>query len=336
MAGLLSRWDRFYLKAYESMASHRFNFTTLTAEPNLIGIGRRGRGALRGRLNLFHRAAEWFEQREISSATFPGMGYSPARIQIVEGSSEQLELDDGSVDIILTDPPYHDDVQYHELSLPLRAWAGLTRIRKSNEAVAIPHSTSLSGHRRYRDVLMRIFRELHRVIRPDGRLVFSYANREPAAWVNLFAALKGSGFQPLAYTIVHSENEMDHGKRQGRACNLDLILELVPSSPIPLERWRPQAVFDTDEERFLRVVGDAFLESGTMVNGWEVKLVDRLRSEIFVQGLPPEGAIKLEPGAPVAHAPPSSIVAPSVQERGSRSAPPPPTDAPRAKGRPTA
>jgi len=29
MAGLLSRWDRYYLKSYESMAGHRFNFTTL-------------------------------------------------------------------------------------------------------------------------------------------------------------------------------------------------------------------------------------------------------------------------------------------------------------------
>ena len=39
MAGLLSRWDRYYLKSYESMASHRFNFTTLAVEPNVIGVG---------------------------------------------------------------------------------------------------------------------------------------------------------------------------------------------------------------------------------------------------------------------------------------------------------
>ena len=37
MAGLLSRWDRYYLKSYESMAGHRFNFTTFATEPNVLG-----------------------------------------------------------------------------------------------------------------------------------------------------------------------------------------------------------------------------------------------------------------------------------------------------------
>lgn len=287
MAGLLSRWDRFYLKAFESMAAHRFNFTTLTAETNIVGVGAHGRGTLRRRLHLFDRAAQWFEVQKVQTSSDeeakPRSVFSA--VSIVEGSSEHIDLEDRCVDVILTDPPYHDDVQYHELSLPLRAWAQLTRVRPAGEAVAIPHSAALSGHRRYRDVLMRIFRELHRVTKEDGRLIFSYANREPAAWVNLFAALKASGFQPLAYTIVHSENESDHAKKGGRACNLDLILEMVPTSPLPRETWRPEAVFDSDEERFLRVVGDAFLKSGAMVNGWEAKLVDQLKSEIFVRGV---------------------------------------------------
>src|SRR5699024_1950655 len=40
--------------------------------------------------------------------------------------------------------------------------------------------------------------------------------------------------------------------------------------------------FKTDEERYLIAVGEAFLESGTLINGWESRLVSRLRSEIFV------------------------------------------------------
>jgi hypothetical protein len=101
--------------------------------------------------------------------------------------------------------------------------------------------------------------------------------------VNLFAALRASGFQPFAYTILHSENESDHAKRNGRACNLDLILELAPGGGKVVEQWRPSPLFDTDEERFLMAVGDAFLECASMVNGWEVELVSRLRSEIFVR-----------------------------------------------------
>lgn len=191
-------------------------------------------------------------------------------------------LPDGSADLVLTDPPYHDDVQYHELSLPFRAWANLKRSRLLGEAVAIPHCATLSGHRAYRGVLRRIFGELRRVLKPNGRLLFSYANREPAAWVNLFGALRESGFRPLGYTILHSENEGDHAKRDGRACNLDLILELVPAGSPVGAQWRPDSIFHTDEECYLMAVGEASLSSGTLVNGWEFELVSRLRSEIFV------------------------------------------------------
>jgi hypothetical protein len=292
MAGLLSRWDRFYLKNYESMASHRFNFTTLAVESNIVGVGRFGRGTLRRRLELFGRAAQWFDEHDIvirgpvlsHSDKVPPKRKPRRRAIVVAGSSEHMLLPDHSVDVVLTDPPYHDDVQYHELSLPFRVWANLTRVRLLGEAVAIPHSASLLGHRRYRDVLLSIFIELHRILKCDGRLLFSYANREPAAWVNLFAALRASGFQPIGYTIVHSENESDAAKRNGRACNLDLILELVPAGAQVSDCWRPKSLFENDEERFLMAVGDAFLQSGAMVNGWEVELVNRLKSEIFVSG----------------------------------------------------
>jgi putative DNA methylase len=255
---------------------------------------RHGRGTFRRRLRLFAKASDWNTSNRINSKvrvftsdarrlSSSGVG----RTTIVSGSSERMLLPDGSVDVILTDPPYHDDVQYHELSLPLRSWANLTRIRPVGEAVAIPHSTALSGHRAYRKILQRIFKEFHRVLKSNGRLLFSYANREPAAWVNLFAALRAAEFRPVGYTIVHSENEIDLSKRNGRACQLDLILELVPRSNSRVVMSKSLHTFDTDEGRYLKAVGDAFLDSFSLVNGWEAELVSTLRSEIFVAALKP-------------------------------------------------
>lgn len=290
MAGLLSRWDRYYLKSYESMAAHRFNFSTLVAEPNVIGAGAHGRGTLFRRLKLLERAARWLVDNGASvsprgpvpSAVRRFNKIGKARATVVVGSSERMLLPTSSVDLVVTDPPYHDDVQYHELSLPLRAWAGLDTSRLSGEAVAIPHSAALSSHKEYRGILTRIFKELRRVLRSDGRLLFSYANREVAAWVNVFAALRAAGFRPVGYTILHSENEQDHLKRKGRSCHLDLILELVPSGRSPIQPWRPRPLFNSDEERFLVAIGDAFLQSSGMVNGWESELLKQVRSDIFV------------------------------------------------------
>lgn len=59
-------------------------------------------------------------------------------VRVVEGSSEKIVLPDDSADIVLTDPPYHDDVQYGELSLPLRAWAQLSTDDLVGEASVNP------------------------------------------------------------------------------------------------------------------------------------------------------------------------------------------------------
>lgn len=309
MAGLLSRWDRYYLKSYESMAAHRFNFSTLVAEPNVVGAGRAGRGTLVRRLIGMEKAARWLEEQEMSGLFRRprAAGLSPlprSRFAIVCGTSSSMRLEDNSIDLVLTDPPYHDDVQYHELSLPLRAWAGHPTDRVEGEAIAIPHSANLQGHVGYRELLIPIFREMRRILKPTGRLIFSYANREPAAWVNLFAALREADFRPVGYTIVHSENETDHSKRNGRACRLDLILELAAADADMCEQWSPEPKFASAEENYLHAVGEAFLASGDLVNGWQLKLVDRLKSEIFVRPNLKESnlgrsAVKAEPGLPL-------------------------------------
>lgn len=290
MAGHLSRWDRHYLKSYESMASHRFNFTTFTAEPNIVGLDSLGRGSLVNRIQGLKKAAIWLGDQKIDlplqspiDANHRKRRQVPSRrMNVVCGSSERMLLADGSVDLILTDPPYHDDVQYHELSLPFRAWAGLSMERAVGEAVAIPKSDALQGHKSYRDQLIPIFTECARVLQPNGRLVFSYANREPAAWVNLFAALKAAKLKPLGFTIVHSENETESGKSRRRTCNLDLVMELAQMSAGFGRAWAPTAVLHTDEETYLLAVGKAFLKSSTLVNGWEQDLVEELKSELFL------------------------------------------------------
>lgn len=196
MAGLLSRWDRYYLKSYESMAGHRFNFTLLPVEPNVWGASASGRGSASRRIRAFSKASRWFRQRTSRPLVVKGPVDSRGMrrptdrlpdVFVVEGSSERMLLEDGVVDLILTDPPYHDDVQYGELSQPLRAWSGLPAVEASGAAYVNGSNGDENG---YRETLTAIFLECRRVIRPEGHLIFSYANRNPSAWRDLFSALQ--------------------------------------------------------------------------------------------------------------------------------------------------
>jgi len=262
MAGHLSRWDRWYLKSYEAMAGHRFNLTTLAVEPNVWGTPAAGRGTLIRRLRLLARAADWLRD------------CPPVRAQVRRGTSERTGLDDGSVDLVLTDPPYHDDVQYAELSLPLRAWAGLAT-SVGGEAVAAPGRRSDT----YRRTMTGILAEARRVLRDGGRLVLSYANRDPEAWGDLFDALQDAGFAPVGCAAVHSENERDQVKRGIRSCTQDLLLELAPG------RWAgpPQVRLPEGVEgAFLRIVADRFVRIGRLEPGWRDDLAAELGSSAFL------------------------------------------------------
>lgn len=72
MAGNLSRWDRYYLKSYEAMAGHRFNFTTFAAEPNVWGNQGAGRGSVLRRLASFAKGAQWLRDHEAAELSVGG------------------------------------------------------------------------------------------------------------------------------------------------------------------------------------------------------------------------------------------------------------------------
>lgn len=293
MAGFASRWDRWYLKSYETMARHRFNFTTLTVEPNVWGTRLAGRGTFTRRVDLLVRARRWLDKSGAGDSVLLGPYLADGArrqlrkdcgVMIVEGSSERMLMVASSADLILTDPPYHDDIQYDELSRVLRVWAGLSSEPLTGEAVANSHNGN-SDYDSYAELLGRIFRECRRVLRRDGRLVFTYANREPRAWVALFQALQVAGFQSCGYSITHSENETDHAKRYIRSCNLNLVLDLVPSGNCA-EQWHvgrsPEA---SDEEEFLHLVGENFMRVGRLEGDWQEATIRELRQSKFLKAV---------------------------------------------------
>lgn len=212
MAGYLSRWDRWYLKSYESMAGHRFNFTTFTAEPNVWGAPATGRGTVMRRLQGVIKASRWMHARVGRGLRVEGpldsdqdrgpLPPSSVDIRVVEGSSERILLPTGAADLVLTDPPYHDDVQYGELSLPFRAWAQLATDPLKDEALVNSATGGQNPGQDYRELLTRLFAESRRILDASGHLIFSYANRDPEAWSSLFAALNRAGFKACGYQLV--------------------------------------------------------------------------------------------------------------------------------------
>lgn len=158
--------------------------------------------------------------------------------EIILGSATDLTLPDRSVDAVVTDPPYYDNVMYAELSdyfyvwlrrILHESWPELTVMAstdKDREAVANPslfrdvatHSGrrrrvpgSLTADeladRRYEELLTRAFSQVHRVLKDDGVMTVMFTHKRVDAWDKLGAALMEAGFEVSSSWPVHTEAE---------------------------------------------------------------------------------------------------------------------------------
>lgn len=266
MAAFLARWERFHPKAVEALAHHRYAHTTLTVETNLLSPI--GRGTLPKRLHALRKMAEW-ALRELGPQRSVHVVWNPSGrlrletgIHVACGSSVRMALQNGSVDLVLTDPPYHDDIQYGELARLLHFW--LRRYRDLPEANASEEATPNSGSGRdpgkYAEILRRCFLECRRVLRPGGRLVFTFRNRELRAWRMLCEALHQAGFRIHALMVVRTDEILDPTRRESCSLRHDLILECmgreIPVPAMPFHRAGANA-----EEKALLAAGLAMAEA---------------------------------------------------------------------------
>lgn len=291
MAGLASRWDARYLKQYETIANHRFNFTTLTCEPNVWGTPETGRGTVSRRLSHLAKASIWLDEKIGRPLNVEGPVPAATRrhhirrgtdVRVVVGGSQRICLPDGSVDAVITDPPYHDDVHYGELSDLFRAWNGSATGAIAGDAIVRRTSSDTDGDVAYQALLTELFTEMARALKPTGHVVLSYANRYPAAWVALFNALQGAGFRTIGYTVIQSENETDHAKTGRRACTMDVLIDLVKADRTSIRCHQPRDEPAGDEDEFCRIVGNWGLRVGALEDGWETEFESQVKATSFL------------------------------------------------------
>lgn len=266
MAGHASRWDRYYPKAFEAVANHRFAITGLSVETNLLA--ERGRGTLPRRLGHSLRAARWAREELPAALVVRGRSAAarralrPEGVVVAHGSSESQRPVRGSIDLVLTDPPYFDDVQYAELAAMFMAWAKATGLIADSVALdlrseAVANSARGTGAERYRALLTAILSETRRTLAREGRMILTYHNSDARAWWALGSALRDAGFAVVALAVTHAENERDHAKRGRRAFTRDLVLECRPDAAArvsaPAVAWEP----DADEAKELIAAGRA-------------------------------------------------------------------------------
>ena len=152
--------------------------------------------------------------------------YRPPSITITCKPGDSLNhIEDGSIDAVVMDPPYYDNVMYAELSDFFYVWLKRTAghvfpelfrrhlTDKDNEAVANPAkfrgekgARALAG-RDYQERMAAIFAECRRVLKPNGIMTLMFTHKATGAWDALTKGLMEAGFAISASWPVHTEPE---------------------------------------------------------------------------------------------------------------------------------
>lgn len=144
---------------------------------------------------------------------------------VVCGTARNLDfLPDSTVDMVLTDPPYFDNIQYSELAEFFMPWLELlqvvggaqTRRRVTMESLIADRHDAASIER-YTRGLSSAFGEIGRVLKTDGMLMFSFRHTSGHAWNALAQGLRSSGLRVVSILPVPGEAGVGLHARTGTA-----------------------------------------------------------------------------------------------------------------------
>ena len=178
----------------------------------------------------------------------------PPPITLTCKSGDSLDhLAAGSVDCVVMDPPYYDNVMYAELSDFFYVWlkrtAGLVfpelfrrpLTDKENEAVANPakfkdqKGAKARAGRDYQERMAAIFAECRRVLKPNGIMTLMFTHKATGAWDALTKGLLHAGFTITASWPINTEAEGSLHIKDKAAANSTIFLACRPRAVLPSE-----------------------------------------------------------------------------------------------------
>ncbi len=224
---LLCRYDTSALKSLDVFSVHGFPVGLVQAESNLLGIQNPttgvnvGSGGWSNIVGKFVRAKEYcdapfeIEARNGRKVVVPIAGEwigeereheavkESRRVDLRCASATQARMEPGSLDAVLTDPPYFANVQYAELMDFCYVW--LRRLVESDDPAFLPLSTrnsdELTGNvtmgrdlEHFTAGLSSVFRRMADALKPGGPLAFTYHHNRLDAYFPVAVAILDTGF----------------------------------------------------------------------------------------------------------------------------------------------
>ncbi len=168
-------------------------------------------------------------------------GTESGPVEVINGDAADLSVEDQSIEAIVVDPPYGDNIIYSEVADALYVWLRKylqdifpsqfesLETDKNREAVENPSIVSSgdgdkAARQRYENKMGEIFSESYRVLKKGGVITIYFTDKEIGAWDALTTSLMDSGFTITATHAVSSESPERIGVKGQSSADTSLLL----------------------------------------------------------------------------------------------------------------
>ena len=150
---------------------------------------------------------------------------SPQTAYLTPGDSSCIDIPDKSVDIVVTDPPFFDNVQYSQLADFFYYWLNQTLEFSSITTTRHASEVQDTNSELFTRKLTAVFAECHRVLRDNGLFIFTYHHARHEGWISVHRAIRHAGFVCMQGYPIKAEMSVSMPLQQATSpIHLDLIL----------------------------------------------------------------------------------------------------------------
>jgi putative DNA methylase len=160
----------------------------------------------------------------------------PGAQLICSSSSDLPQLPERSIDLVITDPPFGDNIFYSDLSNFFHAWLrlplrheypdlfGPTKTPNAQEALAPRLLSEDDANEYYKVRLAACWVEACRVLKDGGLLAFTFHHSEESQWAIVLESLFESGFiLEQTFPIASDEQKGEGGQFGAKGTEYDII-----------------------------------------------------------------------------------------------------------------
>jgi len=248
------RWDVVSQRVRSIFDRHDFAFCWSYAELAMLGTGLGYEWAFEKTAMCIGELCEMVNPEEATAKDHPLLAglriessSTPASATITCKSADALDhIEDASIDAVVMDPPYYDNVMYAELSDFFYVWLKRTasyvmpelfvRALTDKEHEAVANSAKFKGEKRakeragrdYQQRMAAIFAECRRVLKPNGIMTLMFTHKATGAWDALTKGLMEAGFIITASWPVNTESAGSLSIKDKAAANSTILLVCRP------------------------------------------------------------------------------------------------------------